>query len=175
MGVEIKRLRFNTNFGQIVFDVWDCAGHDMFGRLRLSYFHGMDCAIIMFDVTSGMSYKHVPNWYRDLTETAGTKVPIVLVGNKTDEKGRLVQASKIRFHREMNLQYYEQSVKSNYNYEKAFLWLARKLTNNADLVFVEAASSPGPGVAALGGFGAAGSFTPADAFSPSEESEADVI
>ena len=33
----------------------------------------------------------------------------------------------ITFHRKKNLQYYEVSAKSNYNFEKPFLWLARKL------------------------------------------------
>jgi len=37
-----------------------------------------------------------------------------------------------------NLQYYEISAKSNYNYEKPFLWLARKLLKQDDLVLVEA-------------------------------------
>ena len=34
-------------------------------------------------------------------------------------------------------QYYDISAKSNYNFEKPFLWLARKLTGDPNLVFVE--------------------------------------
>ena len=33
-------------------------------------------------------------------------------------------------------QYYDISAKSNYNYEKPFLWLARKLTGDPNLEFV---------------------------------------
>jgi len=33
----------------------------------------------------------------------------------------------VTFHRKKNLQYFEISAKSNYNFEKPFLWLARKL------------------------------------------------
>jgi GTP-binding nuclear protein Ran len=32
------------------------------------------------------------------------------------------------FHRKKNLQYYDISAKSNYNYEKPFLWIAQKLS-----------------------------------------------
>lgn len=39
------------------------------------------------------------------------------------------------FHRKKNLQYYELSAKSNYNYEKPFLYLARKLTGDANVSF----------------------------------------
>ena len=43
----------------------------------------------------------------------------------------------ITFHRKKNLQYYEVSAKSNYNYEKPFLWLARKLVGDPGLTLVE--------------------------------------
>ena len=85
------------------------------------------CAIIMFDVTSRITYKNVPNWHRDLVRVC-ENIPIVLCGNKVDIKERKVKAKSITFHRKKNLQYYDISAKSNYNFEKPFLWLARKLT-----------------------------------------------
>lgn len=42
---------------------------------------GANAAIIMFDVTSRITYKNVPKWYKDLTRIC-ENVPIVLVGNK---------------------------------------------------------------------------------------------
>lgn len=35
----------------------------------------------MFDVTSRITYKNVPNWHRDLTRVC-ENIPIVLCGNK---------------------------------------------------------------------------------------------
>ncbi len=114
------------------------------------------CGIIMFDVTSRITYKNVPNWHRDL-ERVCENIPIVLCGNKVDVKvrrglvrpcvrgdenadgsaslrsprarlqERKVKTSGVTFHRKKNLQYFEISAKSNYNFEKPFLWLARKL------------------------------------------------
>lgn len=55
-----------------------------------------------------------------------------------DIKERKVKAKAITFHRKKNLQYYDISAKSNYNFEKPFLWLARKLIANANLEFVAA-------------------------------------
>jgi hypothetical protein len=63
-------------------------------------------------------------------------IPIVLCGNKVDVKERKVKAKMITFHRKKNLQYYDISAKSNYNFEKPFLWLARKLVGNPTLEFV---------------------------------------
>ena len=48
-----------------------------------------------------------------------------------------MKAKNITFHRKKILQYYDISAKSNYNFEKPFLWLARKLTGVANLAFAE--------------------------------------
>lgn len=61
------------------------------------------CAIIMFDVTSRVTYKNVPNWHRDLVRVC-ENIPIVLCGNKVDIKDRKVKAKNIVFHRKKNLQ-----------------------------------------------------------------------
>ena len=64
--------------------------------------------------------------YRDLTRVC-ENIPIVLCGNKVEVKDRKVKAKQITFHRKKNLQYFEISAKANYNFEKPFLWIARKL------------------------------------------------
>ena len=137
LGVEVRPLDFHTNVGKIRFNVWDTAGQEKFGGLRDGYYIQGQCAIIMFDVTARITYKHVPNWHRDLVRVCDN-IPICLVGNKVDVKDRKVNAKQITFHRKKNLQYYDVSAKSNYNFEKPFLWLARKLAGgNTQLNFVE--------------------------------------
>lgn len=126
---------FYTKYGPIEFSVWDTAGQEKFGGLRDGYYIQSKAAIIMFDVTSRVTYKNVPNWHRDLVRVCDN-IPIVLCGNKVDVKDRKVKAKAIVFHRKKNLQYYDISAKSNYNFEKPFLYLARKLTGDASLEFV---------------------------------------
>lgn len=145
VGAEVHPMGFNTNRGPIKFNVWDTAGQEKFAGLRDGYYIQANCAIIMFDVTSRITYKNVPNWYRDLVRVCEA-VPIVLVGNKVEVKDRKVKAKNIVFHRKRNLQYYDISAKSNYNFEKPFLWLARKLANDQALEFVEATAMPPPEV-----------------------------
>jgi len=136
LGVEVHPLNFHTNFGQIIFNVWDTAGQEKFGGLRDGYYIQAKCGIIFFDVTSRVTYKNVANWHRDLIRVCES-IPIVLCGNKVDIKDRKVKVKQITFHRKKNLQYYDVSAKSNYNFEKPFLWLARKLLNEPNLIFVE--------------------------------------
>jgi len=89
----------------------------------------------MFDLTDRSSYKNVETWYKDLTRVC-ENIPIVLVGNKADMKERKLKANQITFHRRRNLQYYNVSAKSNYHYEKPFVWLLKQLTNQQELQLV---------------------------------------
>uniref|UniRef100_A0A8C5PBU7 GTP-binding nuclear protein Ran n=1 Tax=Leptobrachium leishanense TaxID=445787 RepID=A0A8C5PBU7_9ANUR len=119
LGVEVHPLVFHTNRGPIRFNVWDTAGQEKFGGLRDGYY----------------IQAQLPNWHRDLVRVC-ENIPIVLCGNKVDIKDRKVKAKSIVFHRKKNLQYYDISAKSNYNFEKPLLWLARKLIGDPNLEFV---------------------------------------
>lgn len=57
IGVEVRPINFMTNRGPICFHIWDTAGQEKFGGLRDGYYIQGKCAIIMFDVTSRITYK----------------------------------------------------------------------------------------------------------------------
>jgi len=91
VGVEVNSMTLFTNHGPIKIHIWDTAGQEKLGGLREGYYVGASCAIIMFDVTSRITYKNVSKWYKDLTRIC-EGIPIVLVGNKVDVKDRKVKA-----------------------------------------------------------------------------------
>merc|ERR1712086_536584 len=137
LGVEVHPMPFFTSKGKILFNVWDTAGQEKLGGLRDGYYINGNCGIIMFDVCSRITYQNVPKWYKDIVRVC-ENIPITLVGNKVDVKDRKVEAKQIVFHRKKNLQYYDISAKSNYQFEKPFVWLLRKLVSDATLSLVEA-------------------------------------
>eukprot|EP01084_Bolivina_argentea_P130986 231234_1 len=143
IGVEIHPLTFYTSYGPITFNCWDTAGQEKFGSLRDGYYIGCKAAIIMFDVTSRTSYKSIQIWHRDLTRICGN-IPIVICGNKVDIKDRKVRPKHIAFHRKKpNITYYDISAQSNYNFDKPFLCIARKLCGSENIKFVsECAMQP---------------------------------
>merc|ERR1711953_1047602 len=101
-GVEVTPIVYYTNHGPIRFNIWDTAGQEKLGKLRECYYIGANCAIIMFDLTTRVSYNNVPKWYKDLTKIC-ENIPIVLVGNKAAVKERKLKARQINFHRRRNL------------------------------------------------------------------------
>ena len=129
VGAEVQPLDFNTTDKNMLFDIWDTAGQEKYSGVRDDYYKNAHAAIIMFDVTSRVSYKNVSNWYRDIRAVC-PDIPIILLGNKCDSSDRKVMARNITFHRNHNLAYYDISAKSNYNFEKPFLNIASILTGN---------------------------------------------
>ncbi|KAM1247292.1 hypothetical protein TB2_043394 [Malus domestica] len=78
-------------------------------------------AIIMFDVSARSTYKNAVHGTvvsaDDISLCARTSLLFSVV-TKVDVKNR-----QVTFHIKKNLQYYEISAKSNYNFEKPFLYL----------------------------------------------------
>ena len=137
IGAEVHPMIFCTSRGKIRFQVWDTAGQEKLSALRDGYYIGAHCAIIMFDVCNRITYKNVNTWYKALTRVCD-KIPIVLVGNKVDVEDRKVKAKQILFPRKHGIQYYDISAKSNYQFEKPFLWILRKLIGDPNLTLIEA-------------------------------------
>ncbi|KAI3854508.1 hypothetical protein MKX03_033415 [Papaver bracteatum] len=133
-GVEVRPLNFRTNRGQIMFYCWDTAGQEI--DLLHPFYNYADCAIIMFDVTSRVTYDNVSTWYKNIRR-CNADIPIVLCGNKVDAKNRQVKTKDVTFHRKNGLHYYEISAKSNYNFEKPFLYLAGQLFCDANIHLIE--------------------------------------
>lgn len=140
MGVEVHPLKFHTNYGPVNLHVWDVAGQEKFGGLRDAYYIHSDAAMIMFSIGSSLSYSNVPTWHRDVTAKAGN-IPIVICGNQVDRGEHLVKSKHITYPYKAKLQYYGVSVKSNYHYDRPFLYLIRRLLGKQDLEFVKAPGS----------------------------------
>lgn len=137
MGVEVNPINFQTNQGNQVLNIWEVAGQEKFSGLGSGYFCKADAAVVMFDVTSPLSYSSADKWIQNIRSKC-PNIPIVLCGNKIDCISRRVKPEHIRLHRKYpGLQYYDISAKSNYNFEKPWLSLLRQLLNEPNLVFVE--------------------------------------
>ncbi len=133
----IHTLTLNTSVGSVTFNIW-CPNHGMsqvddegnpVQRMPEEFYIGADCAIIMFDVTSRVTYREVPNLFRDIVRVCDN-IPITLVGNKNDAMDRKIKPKVIMFHRKKNLQYYDISAKAQYRILDSFFWLTKRLSNN---------------------------------------------
>lgn len=135
IGVQLSTVSFDTNMGKIIFNIWDTAGQEKFGGLRDMYYEKSDCAILMFDLSSRITYKNIPKWYSDISRVCG-KIPMTLVGNKYDVNERKVKPKSLKFKKD-NIDYCEISCKTNNNFEIPFLKLIKRLLNDDSVKFVK--------------------------------------
>ena len=123
MGVEVHQLKFHTNKGPIVFNIWDTAGQEKFGGLRDGYYIQGKAALLMFDFGSKLTYNNLPIWYRDVKNVC-EDIPMVVIGNKSDLDNPKVKNPSVSDGKNP-LPLYSVSVKTNENCEKPFLHLVK--------------------------------------------------
>ncbi len=127
----MHRVSLTTTRGNVDLEVWDTAGRESLAGLKEAYYIGADAAIIMFSLDNRGSYKNVTRWYKEISKIC-RDIPIILVGNKADIRDKL-RGRQISFQRAKNLQYFDISVKTNYQYEKPFLWVLKNLLGDRNL------------------------------------------
>lgn len=149
IGVSINPLKFNTNYGVIIFNVWDCTSI----APQYQYYKDADGAIVMFESSVDSIFKWIENLQGkrinkefDYTESNNNldNSTIVICRNKLDQKERKYIPSNLLSMIASNYKYWDISAKSNYNFEKPFLQLAKVLTGKKDLKFIQSITIPPP-------------------------------
>lgn len=83
--IEIKRV---YNGIEYVIELYDLPAGELSSRRSTKWYYGTSGAIVLFDITRVQTFRHVTYWIDELINYNGYgKIPIVLVGNKTDLKG----------------------------------------------------------------------------------------
>jgi len=90
IGVEFgtKIITLQNEDRRVKLNVWDTAGQERYRAVTRAYYRGAMGAVILFDVTSSESFKHLPEWLQDAREQAVEDIDIVVVGNKMDLASR---------------------------------------------------------------------------------------
>ncbi|NXU01324.1 RAB44 protein, partial [Buphagus erythrorhynchus] len=81
VGVDYNVRTVTVDHTQVVLQLWDTAGQE----------RKADGVIVMYDITAKDTFTAVKQWLISIEEATGENVPVLLLGNKTDnEKEREV-------------------------------------------------------------------------------------
>lgn len=147
VGVSVYRLGFETSKGPIVFNCWDTAGQEKLAGLVDGYYIGADAAMVFFAAVANPSDMRAKAlvaraYAADVRRVAHGEIPIAYCANKSDTVGATAPQARLTPLQELSAgatsAAYEISAKSNLNFEKPFLWIARQLLADPALVFTEA-------------------------------------
>ena len=118
---SIKKL------GKNALQIWDTGGQHGFKADFEDFFHDIDCAVLVFDITNPNSFDNLPRWVELITMQKAGMVPMVLVGNKSDVRGK---------------------AEDEISYERAVEY-SRNLTNNSiyEIPYIETSAQTGMNVA----------------------------
>ncbi|XP_039911434.1 EF-hand calcium-binding domain-containing protein 4B isoform X2 [Hirundo rustica] len=136
VGVDYNVRTVKVDHTQVALQLWDTAGQERYRSITKQFFRKADGVIVMYDITARDTFTAVKQWLISIEEAAGENVPVLLLGNKTDnEKEREVPMGMgDHLAKDYNLIFYECSAYSGYNVEKSVLHLARILKEHEDKV-----------------------------------------
>ena len=113
----------------VLLSLWDVGGQSTFIDLRTTFYRGANGALIVFDLIRGKTFEEVDTWHKEMCSTLKTKLPFVLIGNKSDlikKEGRKVNIKDPKkFAKDRKSVYIETSAKTGMNVERAFKELTR--------------------------------------------------
>ncbi|XP_049678231.1 EF-hand calcium-binding domain-containing protein 4B [Accipiter gentilis] len=136
VGVDYNVKTITVDNTQVALQLWDTAGQERYRSITKQFFRKADGVIVMYDITAKDTFTAVKQWLISIEETTGENVPVLLLGNKTDnEKEREVPMGMgEHLAKDYNLIFYECSAYSGYNTKKSVHHLARILKQHEDKV-----------------------------------------
>ena len=118
IGVDFQSKEIIINNTKIKLKIWDTTGQERFKTLTSQYYNGADGALLIFDVTSKLSFERINFWINELKEKKKlNELGLLLIGNKIDlnEKRNVKKEEAEEFAKEYNINYYETSALQNIN------------------------------------------------------------
>ena len=132
IGVDFQSKEIIINNTKIKLKIWDTTGQERFKTLTSQYYNGADGALLIFDVTSKLSFERINFWINELKEKKKlNELGLLLIGNKIDliDKRNVKKEEAEEFAKEYNINYYETSALQNINIKKIINDIAQQCLN----------------------------------------------
>ena len=120
IGVKVNNLDYWENNINDIFNIFDFSGQEKYSEFREEYYEKAIGAIIMFDISSKISFKNIIFWITKI-KTANPLIPIIICGNKCDIKEQKINSNDVM--KKYDYIYFDISVKYCYNIEKPIQYL----------------------------------------------------
>lgn len=133
IGFDLKHKIIKLDNGdKIKLIIHDTAGQERFKSLSRNYIKKANGILVVFDVTNKQSFLNIENWIKCAKEEITKKIPIFLVGNKSDlvDKREIQTEDGENMAEQFGVKFYETSCENGSNVEKCFTDLALEITRN---------------------------------------------
>ena len=135
IGVDFETKYINIDGKIINIQIWDTAGQERYKILAQSYYKNSDGFVIVYDITSRISYDNIHKWIEQIKEYASEKIKNIIVANKCDleNKRQISKEEGKELAEKYNFKFYETSALNGKNIDKAFDNLAKMIIDSGNL------------------------------------------
>jgi small GTP-binding protein len=105
-------------------NVWDAAGQAHYEKIRGIYYREAKGAMLCYDMNNPVSFQNLDKWVEELEENVGQKVPVLLVGNKSDLERKVSREDALAYAMKRGYLFVECSAKTGEGVDDAFKKLA---------------------------------------------------
>ena len=125
--LELKTADIIVDKKNVRVQLWDTVGQEKYKSITKNLILRVQGIILMFDITNKESYQNIKTWNNLIKEECGHKLPIIIVGNKTDlEEDRFIIKEDAKAHfKKQKLKYVETSCKEGKNIKKAIIRICK--------------------------------------------------
>lgn len=135
VGIDFKIKEISIDDQPYKIQLWDTAGQEQFHTITKSYFRGAHAILLIYDVTSSISFDRTRMWMDSIKETASSAVDIALVVNKVDleitEDG-VTHDQGVDLAKEFDIPFYEVSAKTGQGINQMFTEIAKVVKKRLD-------------------------------------------
>lgn len=114
--------------------IWDIGGQERFKIVRRNFYEGTHGALVVFDLSRARTFPKMKEWIYDMNQILERKVPVVILGNKSDlilKIGQILNQNKPKhFTEKIGGFYIETSAKLGKNVEEAFAKLTKNIVKS---------------------------------------------
>ncbi|EAR92368.2 Ras family small GTPase (macronuclear) [Tetrahymena thermophila SB210] len=127
LGIDLKIKKLEINKKKLNLHILDTASQDKFRTITPNYFKAAHGILVAYSVEDQESFEKVGSWIQCIKENFdNANISILLVGNKSDSKQRVVsleQGEKLA--EQYNIPFQETSALNNINVSESFYQLAK--------------------------------------------------
>ena len=126
--LELKNKLLEIDNQKIYFNLWDGlinSKQKKTTKTELSV--RVQGIAIIYDVSNYTSFNSLEFYIKEVKETCGSDMPIIIIGNKIDLERIVDQEEAENFAKDNNVEYIETSVLNNENIEKSIVKLSEKI------------------------------------------------
>ncbi|KAJ4931711.1 ras-related protein Rab-37-like isoform X1 [Gymnodraco acuticeps] len=133
VGIDFRNKVVDVDNLKVKLQIWDTAGQERFRSVTHAYYRDAQALLLLYDITSKMSFDNIRAWLTEIHEYAQKDVVIMLLGNKADVAAERVVKTEDgeRLAKEYGVPFMETSAKTGVNVELAFLAIAKELKHRA--------------------------------------------